>query len=265
MLKYISLLAIIINTLFAGIYFPLQKGNVWSYSSGLDPFCDGNLVISFIQKDTTVGNYTYADFTGMSVFGVKNARSDANKVYSYDFSTKTENVIFDFQAQPGDTVAKFNNSQRIIVALGSMQFMEVGTQYTNFVYSIKDSIGVVSFTHLNCPYSLTKAIIDGKQAYPTFVKQSENDLVPEQIILNQNYPNPFNSSTNIQFYIKSEQNVKIDILNCIGQQLSTLLNSNIVGGWHRLSWDANNFSSGIYFVKLQTFSSTMYRSAVLIK
>lgn len=90
--------------------------------------------------------------------------------------------------------------------------------------------------------------------------QSENIItIPEEFCLNQNYPNPFHPSTTIEFGIPEATDVKINIYDIQGRLVTTLVNSNISAGFHKVIWNASEYSSGIYFVKMSTdqFTKTM--------
>ena len=69
--------------------------------------------------------------------------------------------------------------------------------------------------------------------------------------LNSVYPNPFNPVTNIKFFQPNNSKTKIQIFNIRGELVSTLLNQNINKGSHIINWNANNLSSGIYFINLE--------------
>ena len=84
---------------------------------------------------------------------------------------------------------------------------------------------------------------------PLAVKQSSSGL-PKDFSLSQNYPNPFNPSTEIKYSLPTESSVRIIVYNLIGQKISELVNGTQTAGYHRVSFNANNLSSGIYFYKI---------------
>ena len=47
-----------------------------------------------------------------------------------------------------------------------------------------------------------------------------------------NYPNPFKENTTFQFYLPESKDVKLYILNSIGQKVGTLLNEHVLSGLH---------------------------------
>ncbi len=95
--------------------------------------------------------------------------------------------------------------------------------------------------------------------------QQISSNVPEKFSLYNNYPNPFNPSTTIKFDVAKMQNVKITIYDVLGRAAGVLVNETLQPGTFEVKWDASNFSSGIYYFRMetQTFSDT--RKMVLVK
>jgi ligand-binding sensor domain-containing protein len=81
-----------------------------------------------------------------------------------------------------------------------------------------------------------------------------NSPVPiENSILYQNYPNPFNPSTIIKFSVPSNSPCKVilSIYDILGNKIAELVNEEKPAGEYNVEWDASNFSSGVYFYRLQ--------------
>lgn len=78
----------------------------------------------------------------------------------------------------------------------------------------------------------------------------EQNYVPVEFKLNRNYPNPFNPSTNISYTLFRGGSVKADIYNINGELVSNIFNNYQPAGYHSLTWNAAEFSTGIYFFKL---------------
>ena len=86
----------------------------------------------------------------------------------------------------------------------------------------------------------------------TRVAQTSNNLLIEYW-LEQNYPNPFNHGTIIKFGIPERSNVLIKIYNILGSKVTTLLNQESEAGWYNLEFNADGYSSGIYFCIMQVY------------
>jgi len=123
----------------------------------------------------------------------------------------------------------------------------------------------IPFTHENFPWPM-----NGHDRYRTnqsgFIPPDEpvgiqptSTFVPDKFTLEQNFPNPFNPTTNIKFDIKSSANIKLAIYDQLGREIETLVNEELKAGKYSLTFDGSNFTSGVYFYRLQSeqFSKTL--------
>ncbi|MHA2101391.1 MAG: LamG-like jellyroll fold domain-containing protein [Candidatus Kariarchaeaceae archaeon] len=88
---------------------------------------------------------------------------------------------------------------------------------------------------------------------------------PYNFILNQNYPNPFNPKTTIKFSLLEKGFTTLDVYNLAGQRVTNLINGEMAVGEHQVNFYGNNFSSGIYFYKLQQGSISEIKKMILVK
>ncbi|MBT7469505.1 MAG: T9SS type A sorting domain-containing protein, partial [Candidatus Cloacimonetes bacterium] len=89
---------------------------------------------------------------------------------------------------------------------------------------------------------------DDNDFLPVSAENSELEITNYNL---QNYPNPFNPSTTISFdIIDANSFVTIEIFNVKGQLVKQLGITNYELGVNQVTWNAENFSSGIYFYKL---------------
>jgi hypothetical protein len=89
--------------------------------------------------------------------------------------------------------------------------------------------------------------------------------VPTVYTLSANYPNPFNPSTTINFSIPEQSNVKVIIYDALGNQVDVIADENKSAGSYSVKWNAGNYSSGIYFYKLEAGNFVQVRKMVLMK
>ena len=89
--------------------------------------------------------------------------------------------------------------------------------------------------------------------------------VPKSFALKQNYPNPFNPSTEISFDLPKASQVNVAIFNVLGQQVETLVNEQLDAGSHIVTWDASQYSSGVYFYRIQTEQNVDTKKMMLLK
>lgn len=88
---------------------------------------------------------------------------------------------------------------------------------------------------------------------------------PDHISLSQNYPNPFRSSTQIRFDLPSTTMVTIKIYNLLGQLVETLESDYFLDGVNIVTWNSARYSSGVYFLTLQTNESHETIKMLMIK
>lgn len=113
-------------------------------------------------------------------------------------------------------------------------------------------------------YSLPREEINNLYNITTSVEMN-NDVIPAKTSLYQNYPNPFNPSTEIIFDLNKASNINLDIFNIIGEKIQTLSSGFFSAGRHSLIWNADNYSSGIYFFVLKTGEKIFTKKMILLK
>jgi len=97
------------------------------------------------------------------------------------------------------------------------------------------------------------------------VSSVKNNSVQYNYNLAQNYPNPFNPTTTIEYSIKKQSFVNIEIYNAIGQRITTLFNGIREAGSYKLNWNAKDFASGIYFYRIKAGDFTQIKKMILLK
>ncbi len=88
--------------------------------------------------------------------------------------------------------------------------------------------------------------------------------------LAQNYPNPFNPVTTIRFSLPESAGVTLKIYNTLGQEIKTLVNSDMSAGTYNLKWDGTDnsgskVSTGVYIYKIAAGEFNETRKMVLLK
>lgn len=76
-------------------------------------------------------------------------------------------------------------------------------------------------------------------------------ITPSEYKLEQNYPNPFNSQTRIQFTLKNDSYIELNIFDLNGRLISEIYKGSLRTGTYETSFEASNLSSGIYFCILK--------------
>jgi hypothetical protein len=117
------------------------------------------------------------------------------------------------------------------------------------------------------PFGIYAALSDGTVVgFGAVTSNKDEDVsTPVKYGLQQNYPNPFNPTTNINFTIPEQQLVQLRVYNVIGQEVATLVNDVMNSGNYSVAFNAADFSSGVYFYKLQTGSFSEVKKMMLAK
>lgn len=89
--------------------------------------------------------------------------------------------------------------------------------------------------------------------------------IPTENNLYENYPNPFNPITNINFDLKQDGFVTLEVFDISGRLINKLINSNMKAGNHTVSFNGNNLSNGIYFYRLSGTDFNFVKKMILIK
>lgn len=79
------------------------------------------------------------------------------------------------------------------------------------------------------------------------VSEVKNDV----FTIDQNYPNPFTSATTIPVMMNKSTDVKVSIVNVIGQNVFTHTFENAPAGLNKLDVSLNNVTKGIYFYTVE--------------
>ncbi|MCI0696879.1 T9SS type A sorting domain-containing protein [candidate division KSB1 bacterium] len=111
----------------------------------------------------------------------------------------------------------------------------------------------------------------------TAVAERPSNSQPQTFDLLQNYPNPFSArgtfgypETRIKFQVPSVSWVQLEVLNLMGQHVTTLMQGKRPAGEYEITWDGRNDSgqpapSGIYLLKMQAGKFSQTRKMVLAR
>jgi hypothetical protein len=114
-------------------------------------------------------------------------------------------------------------------------------------------------------YRLKQLDIDGTFEYSKTIEVEV--AAPNNFELSQNYPNPFNPTTVIKYQVPNikSQTITLKVYDAIGKEVATLVNEVQKPGIYKVSFDASNLSSGIYYYQLKTKNFFEVKKMLLIK
>jgi hypothetical protein len=103
-----------------------------------------------------------------------------------------------------------------------------------------------SYIYIPAAYSGMQIVKDNSV---TGVKSELN--LPFEFELFQNYPNPFNPTTTFKFTLSQATLVNLVIYDVLGRKISTLIDGKKEPGNYQIQWNAQEYSSGAYFYRLE--------------
>ena len=256
------------NAIWGGHYWPgmIKCGEHYSYT---------------IAGDTVIGNQTYHQLSipyvdsygpctvnhSAGYNGCYRQDVAARKVYYIAPGDVTEELLYDFTLEVGDTIHEFSrfNCTQPTDTISLIDSMLIGTNYRKVWHfgefpisnTIIEGIGYVSGILEGCATSMPDGpfyVLDcfqqnGITLYPDAATPcqlvnsvDEPSMASIQLTF---YPNPFSSSATLQFN-RSVVNATITIYNCVGQQIRQI--KNISGKTIILNRD--NLSVGLYYISI---------------
>jgi hypothetical protein len=94
--------------------------------------------------------------------------------------------------------------------------------------------------------------------------------IPDAFSLQPNYPNPFNPVTNIRYGLPEPKNIRLTVVNILGQEVTELSNGWLDLGFHTVQWNGlnqygKNVSAGMYFAVLTDGKAIRVQKMLLLK
>ncbi len=191
----------------------------------------------------------------------------------YQFSNMGEDVVW--------AVVIFRDTQEGLAAAGSVELGETSGGYIQFAVNMDYTGGsgqpvsqaTILLTIVPSSESQADSVTLGSYY---LIDDLEFDNVsdisegsfgdsPKSYHLTQNYPNPFNPSTKINFSLPQPGRVRLSVFNSLGQEVETLIDKDMIAGDHRVTFNAGNFPSGIYFYRIEAGEYHDVKKMVLLK
>ena len=92
-----------------------------------------------------------------------------------------------------------------------------------------------------------------------------NHLLPDAIELYTPYPNPFNPNTQISFSVNHTTLVSLNIYDVNGRLVQNIYHAKTSPGYYQSIWNADNLSSGVYFLSLESDKKIKTHKLMLMK
>jgi hypothetical protein len=98
----------------------------------------------------------------------------------------------------------------------------------------------------------------------------EEKQIPKIFFVKQNYPNPFNNQTVIKYGCPKKAKVCIQVFDCLGRIVHTLIDKEVEPGYHQITWDGSNkfgkkLSNSVYFYRIQAGDFMATKKMIFIR
>lgn len=95
--------------------------------------------------------------------------------------------------------------------------------------------------------------------------EAGNGQIPLDYNLAPVFPNPFNAQASVKFTLPVSADVRVDLVDLNGRSLKTLTSDVQPAGLHRLQFNADGLSNGLYLIVLRTGERQFVQRVVLMK
>ncbi|MDH7603574.1 MAG: T9SS type A sorting domain-containing protein [Melioribacter sp.] len=286
---------IYVGTIMGGLYYSTDNGDNWNpininlqsatitsiiFNSNGDIFIgtDGHSI--YRSKDNGV-TWTKIGWTGAKIYSFIISRSNkifagtAEGIYYSTDNGDTWNRVFDLNLMATVTRSfAINSSGNLFAAADGGDFWtslsgvyistDDGNKWTQLKSGLTD-IPVYSLAVDSKGYIYAGA----KNGY-VYRSVNPTALVKEKYITNsyslkQNYPNPFNPNTTIEYTIGKRAYVKLSVYDFLGKLIANLVNKIQDAGTYKVSFNAYNLSSGVYYYRIETENYNESKQMILLK
>jgi len=214
-------------------------GHILAFNNGyINEMSGTSSIVEIIPPANDSGSYTHASGSAFGPSAPTWTYTLANNIYSYHLGA----------------CQRLPNGNTLIVSSIVGKLLEVDAN-GNTVWSFSPGVETSRALRYSADYVGLK---------PLAVSQSSSG-VPSEFILHQNYPNPFNPTTNISFTLAKESDVKLEVLNILGEHVTTLVQERRSAGQYSVTFNASSLSSGVYLCKMSADNFVEIKKIILMK
>lgn len=141
---------------------------------------------------------------------------------------------------------------------------ELNFERTNFTAAfINDKIYVIG------GYNEQGNPVKEIETFATGLTSAEEIILPSAE-LKQNYPNPFNPTTKIEFTVPSNaknntSKTKLIVYDVLGREVEVLVNKHLNPGEYEVEFNAEDFSSGVYYYRFEIGNYVKTKKMILLR
>ena len=206
---------------------------------------------------------------GLVEVRINNGGANYAKLYLGDESELTEDYSLPPVPPSGIYDVRFG-SDKFAELLGGSHIVKINSAQGDVRISLNNSRGL-KFRIKDAINGeiLNELLADGREV---IIPANLNNVILESVVsapityeLFQNYPNPFNPVTTIKYQTASDGIVKLTVYDVLGREIKKLVNGFQSAGVYESKFDASDFSSGVYFYKLQAGNFEQLKKMMIIK
>jgi len=257
--------------------FPLHVGDKWLYRTYVNTYPVYSIVCDTLMSN---GKHYFRMANNQSLPELYRQAGDS--VFSFNTLLKKEYLIFNFNANVGDTISCLQFVPEMLTQVitlfskGTNEILNVNRssftfwlQYPeltegSYLITITDSLGITYYGGEGGEQNLAGAIINNIQ-YGNLVHVKIPTEIPSNFYLAQNYPNPFNPATTINYSLPKSSFVTIKIYDILGRDVTTLVNENKPIGNYSIQLNASKLVSGVYFYRMTAEDFVQTKKLILLK
>jgi uncharacterized protein (UPF0305 family) len=183
---------------------------------------------SFYYNNSTICMYIIEHPTGVKY----------NLEFS-SFSTEVDNDVVTIYDGDQNVIGEFSGSDL-------PEFMEIETDKIYVIWNTNEI-----FKDEGWSFDYTVDVVGIKE-----------DIIENNLCI---IPNPFSNQTTIEFTLPDAGIVSLKICDITGKKIKILSSGYHHAGEHRITWDAEGFKDGLYFLRLETNGISETRKLLLIK
>ncbi|MFH0883238.1 MAG: M1 family aminopeptidase [bacterium] len=98
------------------------------------------------------------------------------------------------------------------------------------------------------------------------VEPNDDAGLPNQFQVSSNWPNPFNASTEFKVSLVRPGELRVRVVNLLGQEVAVLASGTYAPGSYRVVWNPHpGLSSGVYMLQVQSEDGNAVRRVILLR
>lgn len=228
---------------------------------------DGELLLNSKKENIRASANKFVSSNAESSVTIEDNAGNSSSLYFSGNSESVNKAIMPPVPPEGSFDVRFSSNK--FIAEHNSQFKKIEINTDNYPVKLTSNNIDLIVVYNNGTERYEKSLADDETVTITDPQiksvNVKSKAAPQRFALLQNYPNPFNPSTIIEFKLAKKSEVKLTVYNILGERVKTLTSGELSAGSHKVKFDAgNNWSSGIYFYKLEINNSRIITKKMIL-